>query len=366
MLRRQGEEGQGRINLLEEVLIVGGLLLVQCVLSGYVVFTDHLLALGADPLAVIVVGGAAYAAFGLPFAVALERKRWPSKVSGTLVAQYLLIALGGTTAFQELMLLGIKKTTPAIASAMPNLSPGLIFIVAACFRLERFDKACKYTQAKIAGTVVCLAGAVAMSFLQSPPSSSSSSSSPTAVVEAAGSAGGDDYYDWILGCCCLVAGVTVFALVTVLQAATLASLPAPLTMCCVTSAMGAALTAVLRLVLEGRFLDMGSPNIDATLVSGIVVLGGGVVGACTAFQVWCLGRKGPLFVSVFGPVQTVCTAILSAALLRQVLSLGSLAGIVLMFSGLYIVLWAKSNEISADEDQLQGGGDHDTQKALLA
>jgi hypothetical protein len=26
-----------------------------------------------------------------------------------------------------------------------------------------------------------------------------------------------------------------------------------------------------------------------------------------------------------------------------------------MFSGLYIVLWAKSNEISADADQLKGG-----------
>jgi hypothetical protein len=38
------------------------------------------------------------------------------------------------TAYQELMLLGIKKTTPAVASAMSNLSPGFIFIVAACFR----------------------------------------------------------------------------------------------------------------------------------------------------------------------------------------------------------------------------------------
>jgi hypothetical protein len=93
-------------------------------------------------------------------------------------------------------------------------------------------------------------------------------------------------------------------------------------MCCATSATGASLTAVLRLVLEGRFLGMGSPRIDATLVAGIVVLGGATVGACMAFQAWCLGRKGPLFVSVFRPVQTVCTAILSAALLRQVLSLG--------------------------------------------
>ncbi|CAN6215448.1 unnamed protein product [Urochloa humidicola] len=337
-------------SMLEDVVIVGGLLVAQCVLAGYVVFIDHLLGLGAHPLAVIAVAGVASAAFFLPFAVALERKRWPSKVSGTLMAQLVLIALGGTTAFQELMLLGIEKTTPAVASAMPNLSPGLIFIIAACFRMERFDKACKYTQAKMVGTLVCLVGAMAMSFLHSP------SSSPKAVAAAAA---GGSYYDWILGCSYLVGAAVVLALVTVLQAATLASFPAPLTMCSATSAMGAAFTAILQVIMEGRF-GMGSPDIDATLIAGIVVVGGVVGGSCIVFQAWCLGKKGPLFVSVFGPVQTVCSAILSASLMGQKLSLGSLAGIVLMFSGLYVVLWAKRNET------LILGGDHHPQSQAAA
>ncbi|CAN6209029.1 unnamed protein product [Urochloa humidicola] len=341
--------GKAGGSLLEDVVVVGGLLVAQCVLAGYVVFIDHLLGLGAHPLAVIAVAGVASAAFFLPFAVALERKRWPSKVSGTLLAQLVLIALGGTTAFQELMLLGIKKTTPAVASAMPNLSPGLIFIIAACFRLERFDKACKYTRAKMVGTLVCLVGAMAMSFLHNPSSSSSSSSSKEA--EAAG--GGGSYYDWILGCSYLVGAAVVLALVTVLQAATLASFPAPLTMCSITSAMGAAFTAILQVVLEGRF-GMGSPKIDAKLIAGIVVMGGVVGGSCMAFQAWCLGKKGPLFVSVFGPVQTVCSAILSASSLmghKHKLSLGSLAGMVLMFTGLYLVLWAKRNETLKPQPQ---------------
>ena len=38
------------------------------------------------------------------------------------------------TLFQALMLHGMKKTTPAIASAMPNLAPGFIFVVAGCLR----------------------------------------------------------------------------------------------------------------------------------------------------------------------------------------------------------------------------------------
>ncbi|CAL5036254.1 unnamed protein product [Urochloa decumbens] len=344
-------------SLLEDVVIVGGLLVAQCVLAGYVVFVDHLLGLGAHPLAVIAVAGVASAAFFLPFAVALERKRWPSKVSGTLLAQLVLIALGGTSAFQELMLLGIEKTTPAVASAMPNLSPGLIFIVAACLRLERFDKACKYTRAKMVGTVVCLVGAMAMSFLHS-AASSSSSSSPEEEA-AAGS-----YCDWILGCSYLVGAAVVLALVTVLQAATLASFPAPLTMCSITSAMGAAFTAILQVVVEGKF-GMGSPNIDATLIARIVVMGGVVGGSCIVFQAWCLGKKGPLFVSVFGPVQTVCSAILSASLLGHKLSLGSLAGIVLMFTGLYLVLWAKRKEtltLGLDGDHPQSQA-YDAEKA---
>ncbi|KAF8775832.1 hypothetical protein HU200_004224 [Digitaria exilis] len=304
--RRQDEEGL----LVEDVAIVGGLLLVQCVLAGYVVFVDHLLGLGAQPLAVIVVAAVSSAAFFLPFAVALERKRWPSKVSGTLLAQFVLIALGGTTAFQELMLLGMKKTTPAVASAMPNLSPGLIFIVAACIGLERFELACKYTQAKLAGTLVCL-------------SSSSSSPAPSPREKEAAAASGDYYYDWILGCSYLVVAAVVFSLVTVLQAVTLARFPAPLTMCSITSAMGAAFTAILQVILQGS-LDMGSPKIDAKLIAGIVILGGVVVGWCLVFQSWCLGKKGPMLVSVFGPVQTLCSAILSASILQghHMLSLG--------------------------------------------
>ncbi|WVZ82956.1 hypothetical protein U9M48_030156 [Paspalum notatum var. saurae] len=339
---RQGGGG----SLVEDVVIVGGLLLVQCVLAGYVVFVDHLLSLGARPLAVIAVASAAFAAFFLPLAVALERKRWPSKISWTLVVQFVLIALGGITVFQELMLLGIEKTTPAVASAMPNLTPGIIFIIAACFRLERFDKACKYTQAKMVGTLVCLVGAMAMSLLQQSPSSSPASADVVTAAAAAAesqSGSGGGYHDWILGCSYLVGAVVVLSLVTVLQAATLAGFPAPLTLCSITWAMGAAFTAALQVAVEGR-LDMGSPNIDATLIAGIVVLGGVLSGAGVAFQTWSLGKKGPLFVSVFGPVQTVCSAILSAALLGQTLSLGSLAGIVLMFTGLYIVLWAKRNE----------------------
>lgn len=45
-----------------------------------------------------------------------------------------LVLLIRVTLFQALMLVGIKKASPDVASAMPNLTPGLIFIISACLR----------------------------------------------------------------------------------------------------------------------------------------------------------------------------------------------------------------------------------------
>jgi flagellar motor component MotA len=69
----QGASGGGWSSKVEEGVIVGGLLVVQCILAGYVVFVDHVLSLGANPLSLIVLGAVASSLFFLPFAVVLER-----------------------------------------------------------------------------------------------------------------------------------------------------------------------------------------------------------------------------------------------------------------------------------------------------
>jgi hypothetical protein len=179
-------------------------------------------------------------------------------------------------------------------------------------RLEKFDKACKYTQAKILGTVVCLVGAMALSFLQNP----SWSSSPPASSDRLHAESTSSYYDWILGCFYLFLGVIVFNLYTVLQvmelksvcvfdlireelitcqkrlvkkekplacqAATLATFPAPLTMCSIASALGAVFTAILQVILEGK-VAMASQRIDAMLISGIVIL---VISLIDVQRIW--------------------------------------------------------------------------------
>jgi len=43
-----------------------------------------------------------------------------------------MLVCSRVTGFQALLLQGMKMTSPAIASAMPNLAPGFIFIISGC------------------------------------------------------------------------------------------------------------------------------------------------------------------------------------------------------------------------------------------
>jgi hypothetical protein len=47
-----------------------------------------------------------------------------------------------------------------------------------------------------------------------------------------------------------------------------------------------------------------------------------VIGLCTAFQVWSIGRKGPVLVSVFNPFQTVFSAFVSFVFFGEWIGLG--------------------------------------------
>ncbi|WVZ95002.1 hypothetical protein U9M48_040817 [Paspalum notatum var. saurae] len=323
-----------------DALTICGLFAVQCIYGLYMMFLDGLLAAGVPSLFIIVVACAASSAVVLPFAVALERKKWPKVWSPMLVLQLVIIALGGVSIYQVFMMLGVERTSPAIASAMPNLGPGFIFVIAALLRFERFDWKCKYTRAKILGTLVCLSGAMCVSFLKN-PTPSVSPKSPVPGDQELSDGGGRK--DWILGCFYLLTGVTIFACNTVMQAAALKRLPAPLSVCSITAMMGSIFSAIIQVLMEGNLTAGTAANISR-IIGEIVLVGGVVIGLCTTFQVSSIGRKGPVLVSMFSPFQTVFSAFISFILFGQWISLGCFVGIVLMFVGLYVVLWAKNRE----------------------
>ncbi|KAF6141672.1 hypothetical protein GIB67_001224 [Kingdonia uniflora] len=343
--------GVSTLGFAEEFGVVGGLTTVQFLYAIYGVFSSHLMTIGLTPLFLIVHASFATSIFLLPLTVVFERNKWPG-MSLKMLSQFVLIAFGGVTMFQVLMLIGIEKTSPAVASAMPNLAPGLIFVIAWALRFENVKLKCIYSRVKILGTLICIAGAITMSFLHT--STATRTQLNVTTVNN----------DKIIGTMCLMVAVIILSFTVVLQASTLVEFPAPLTLCTITAFIGAILTGIVQLIQEQSF-QIGSPFLSVAKIAGYSLLGGAMNGACTSFQSWVIQRRGPVFTSTFSPIGTVFAVILSALFLGEAITLGSLFGMFLMFTGLYFVLWAKKKEDFLVEDIAKTPKDFDVEKPLL-
>ncbi|RZC53431.1 hypothetical protein C5167_012268 [Papaver somniferum] len=338
----------------ESVLIVG-LIGVQIVYSVYSVIMSNLMALGLSPLFLVIYCSFATSLFLFPLCVYFERSKWPKEFSTKLLGQLLLISFGGVTLFQSLLLVGVKKTSPAIACAMPNLAPGIIFVIAWALRFEKVNLSCIYSKVKILGTCICVIGAITMSILYAPGATSESTSPNDEINEEVK----------LVGIICLMTAILVLSCVVVLQAATLGDFPAPMTLCAITSFAGAILTAVVKMVEERGLVTAHNIVRTGDLV-GYAILGGIVSGACTSFNAWAMKRKGPVYVSTFNPIGTVSSVILSALTLGDSISLGSVCGMFLMFTGLYFVLWAKKKEnVAVSDDVAVLPKSYESEKPLL-
>uniref|UniRef100_A0A5B6YWU2 WAT1-related protein n=1 Tax=Davidia involucrata TaxID=16924 RepID=A0A5B6YWU2_DAVIN len=343
--------GNPKREVVEDVVVIAGLIGVQVVYAGNSILLSYLMSLGHSPFSLVVLTSFATFVVLSPLSIFFERTKWPKKFRLKLLIQLVLISFGGVTLFQSLLLKGIELTSPAMATAMPNLAPGLIFVIAWAFRLETVKLSCMYSKVKIVGTLLCVIGAVTMSIMHSTIHSSPEKEAQlsTPILQAA-----DNIFDKekIIGCLYLMAAVFVLSSIIVLQATTLADFPAPISLCAITSLIGVILTAIVQLVQEHKLFPLASLR-D---LLGYSLLGGTISGACISFSGWAMTKRGPVLVSMFSPIATVVSVLLSLTTSRDSITLGSLAGMFLMFTGLYFVLWAKGKEglsIEEEEDPLK-------------
>ncbi|CAN1333573.1 WAT1-related protein At5g47470 [Linum perenne] len=323
--------------ILEDLAIAGGLIGVQFVYAGNSVLLSYLMSIGLNSLTIVIFSTFSTFLIISPFAFYFER----------------------VTLFQTFFLKGIKLTSPALATAMPNLAPGFIFIIAWTLRLERVRIGCIYSKVKIMGTLLCVVGALTMSLMHSRSSKEAGSfiSFPTDISID---------MEKLVGCAYLVAAVLVLSSNVVLQAKTLGDFPAPMSLCAITSLIGVMITAVVQL-LQDQTWDVFFPHVNTGELIGYSLLGGAVGGACVSFNGWAMKKRGPVLVSMFSPIGTVISVVLSVITLGDTINIGSLCGMLLMFTGLYFFLWAKGKEGYSNAESLEISGDEfDMQKPLLS
>ncbi|KAL6524728.1 WD repeat-containing protein wat1 [Orobanche minor] len=251
------------------------------------------------------------------------------------------------TANQGFYLLGLDNTSPTFASAIQNSVPAITFLMAVILRIEKVRLDRKDGISKIAGTLLCVAGASVITLYKGPTIYSPSpqlqavvtSVSATPMVLALGDAKGKN---WTLGCIFLIGHCLSWSGWLVLQAPVLKKYPARLSFTSYQCFFGVIQFLVIAAFVERdpqAWLVHSGAELFSVFYAGVVASG-----IAFAVQIWCIAKGGPVFVAVYQPVQTLVVAIMASVLLGEEFYLGGIIGAVLIISGLYFVLWGKNEE----------------------
>lgn len=299
-----------------------------------------------------------------PFAYFLERGTRP-RMTKSILLQIFLCSIFGATLNQITYFVGLKNSTPTIACALSNITPAVTFILALPFGLESVGLRTAGGQAKVWGTILCVGGALLLSFYHGHILHIGQSTIHWEYAQNASNQSStttNGHGNVFLGPFLIIASAVSWAIWFIIQARLNKEYNAPYSsaawMCFIASFESVVIGFLFNHNISAWAL---SPSIRATssIFSGVF---------CTALAYcvmsWCLGRKGPLYVSVFNPLLLVIVAILSWALLREKLYTGTLVGSIMIVMGLYGVLWGKNKEMQSgtadihiDLNELKAGKD---------
>ncbi|KAL4575122.1 hypothetical protein LXL04_021963 [Taraxacum kok-saghyz] len=282
-----------------------------------------------------------------PLAFFLERKVRP-KMTVSIFMKIILLGLLEPVIDQNLFYVGMKYTTATFASAMCNILPAITFIMAWMFRLEKVKMKSLHSQVKIVGTLVTIGGAMIMTLITGPAIQFPWTNNHTFHNQS--SANTMSTQDQIKGSLMITAGCISWASFVILQAVTLKSYPAELSLTALVCMMGTLEGSILTLVAEKANASIWAIKCDIKLFAAIY---NGVV--CSGFGYYLSGvimqERGPVFVTAFSPLSMVIISILESSILAEKLNLGNVLGGVVIVVGLYLVIWGKSKDQKQEDHE---------------
>ncbi|KAG8043987.1 hypothetical protein GUJ93_ZPchr0458g22620 [Zizania palustris] len=340
----------GAGNVVEGLKPAAAMVLVQIIFAGVNIFYKLAVVCDGMDMRVLVAYRYLFASAVLaPLAYFVERKS-RSKLTWRVVMLSFVCGLSGGSLAQNLYISGMKLTSTTFATAMTNVIPAITFLLAVLFRYETFAIRAAAGQAKLAGTLLGVSGAMLLTFYKGADITPwhthldliASLTRNAAAAGHPGSAPGDR----LTGSMLLIGSCFFYAVWLILQAKVSREYPFHYTSTALMCVMSGAQSAAFALCFD-REAAQWRLGLDVRLVS---VLYSGVLASGLMLVVlsWCVKRRGPLFASVFNPLMLVVVAVLGSLLLAEKLHLGTALGAVLIVIGLYAVLWGKSRETTAE------------------
>ncbi|CAI9268143.1 unnamed protein product [Lactuca saligna] len=274
-----------------------------------------------------------------PFAIVLDRKIRP-KMTRPIFIKLMLLALLEPVIDQNLYFLGMKATTATFAVSMCNVLPAITFVMACILRLEQVNLKNIRSQAKVIGTITTVAGAMLMTLVKGPILELfwTKGRSNSNVVN-----NGVDLHHSLKGAIMITVGCFSWSCFMVLQAITLQSYPAELSLTAWICLLGTVEGAIVALVMERGNTAVWAIQWDTTLLA---TLYSGIICSGLAYYIQGLIMKdrGPVFVTAFSPLSMIIVAIMGSIILAEQTYLGRVIGAIVIVAGLYLVVWGKSKD----------------------
>ncbi|KAF7125117.1 hypothetical protein RHSIM_Rhsim12G0123100 [Rhododendron simsii] len=292
----------------------------------------------------------------LPTSFLIHRSTRPP-ITFSLLCKFFLLAVFGCIA-NVTGNAAIEITPASFTSAILNLVPGFTFILAVIFRMEEVHYRSSSTQAKSIGTLVLIVGALVLTLYKGPslltnPSHRNISQRFLIQQET----------NLITGAVLLVIDCLASSAFIIAQALLLQECNAELIIVFFYCFFVAIMCAILSLVF-GRDLAAWSLR---PRVRMLAVLYAGFIGSAAqvSIVVWCLKKRGPLFVAVFHPLGIIISTAVGIVFLGDIMYLGSLVGSIIIVAGFYSVMWGKANERKVLEDEVSSLDESTSEEAPL-
>ncbi|BAF10152.1 WAT1-related protein At1g21890 [Oryza sativa Japonica Group] len=313
------------------------MILLQVGFAGMYVVAVASLKRGMSHFVLVVYRNLFATAVMAPFALWFERRVRP-RLTLIIFLKIMGLAILEPVLDQNLYYMGANLTSAGFASALINVLPAVTFVMALVLRMEKVKLKSVHSQAKIAGTLFTVAGAVLMVLYHGP------------VVQfpwtkgqhhdggsgAGGAAGGG----FLQGTIFIVVACVCWSGFFVLQSNTLQSYPAELSLTTLICLMGSVLSGTVALVAERHNTHAWLIGFDTRLFTCVYA---GIVCSGVAYYVQGIvsRQRGPVFVTAFNPLCMIITAIMGSIILKEEINLGSVIGAVIIVIGLYALIWGK-------------------------
>ncbi|XP_004304597.1 PREDICTED: WAT1-related protein At5g40240-like [Fragaria vesca subsp. vesca] len=288
-----------------------------------------------------------------PYFIFQRNKRAP--LSFKLIYRFFLLGLIGSSG-KILFFAGVKYSSPTLSAALANLTPIFTFLLAVIFRMEKLNLRQTSGQAKSLGTIISVGGALIVTFYKGP-----------AVLMASLKHAGfknqhihSQHSAWVFGGLLLAIQCVVSSSWNIAQAATVKDYPEKMTIVFFYTLFLTIQCSVISLFVEWKNPSAWKlePGIEmVAIVYAAIFVSVFRIGV----HVWCLHKKGPVYVAMFKPLGIAIAVAMVVIFLGDTLYLGSVIGSVVISLGFYTVIWAQikekkavpDNEIQRSESSIQ-------------